>query len=669
MRKTVLLCIALFGMLSKSYGQDVSFCPLKAIDFFVGGCLTLEAHAYTTSETNPVSYYWEKDGIVIPEARSATYFIPETKLSDAGTYTITASNYLGQAQTSIVVTIIENDRVVEIDYPRAGATFTPGQFLEFEGHGFEREGWSPPSQTWTLEYHNNGVVSSVPADPHMESSGETSWRGYFIIPDDEPAPNAFYRVIVTGRGAKCRKGTDYVDVFWSGKRYTDYPLISKEPQSVTIEEGESASFSVTAHSATAYQWRFNGVDIPGATSSTYQIDHVTPEHAGAYNVFISNPNGSNESDPGTLTVIAATTSTISVKTNPPNLSISVDGQSVATPYSLTSEIGTTKVVSPISPQLANGINYAFSNWAHGGVPTQTITTSSADISYTMNYSSPLVGQWRTTDVGAVTGNGTASFNNGMYALTGSGNDIWGDADAFRFVYQSFEGDVDIRARVTSLTNTHAWAKAGVMIRSSTDRSSKHAMTVVTPANLVSFQHRLQSGGISAATHAPISASQWVRLVRRGDSFTSYSSADGTNWTMVGSPVMLAMNSKVFIGLVVTSHNITTPCAATFSNVTVSPVVTAAALENISVVGKENTTFDLYPNPTAGNKMTVTFYDDTLPRKLEVTTMLGQVLHTQTLPGLPASKTLEIDLKKIPPGVYLLRVSHDRRVRTRSFSKQ
>jgi hypothetical protein len=55
----------------------------------------------------------------------------------------------------------------------------------------------------------------------------------------------------------------------------------------------------------------------------------------------------------------------------------------------------------------------------------------------------------------------------------------------------------------------------------------------------------------------------------GDVFTAYRSADGTNWTSIGS-VTISMSTSVYIGLPVTSHVNGTLCTATLDNVTANP---------------------------------------------------------------------------------------------------
>ncbi|HEX5398524.1 MAG TPA: hypothetical protein VFY06_05685, partial [Verrucomicrobiae bacterium] len=85
--------------------------------------------------------------------------------------------------------------------------------------------------------------------------------------------------------------------------------------------------------------------------------------------------------------------------------------------------------------------------------------------------------WLDQDIGSPGPAGSASFNNTLFTVTGSGADIWGNADAFHYAYLPVTNDCTIIARVTSVENTDPWAKAGVMIRQSLSAGSVHAMMV------------------------------------------------------------------------------------------------------------------------------------------------------------------------------------------------
>jgi hypothetical protein len=116
-------------------------------------------------------------------------------------------------------------------------------------------------------------------------------------------------------------------------------------------------------------------------------------------------------------------------------------------------------------------------------------------------------------------------------------------------------------------NTDPWAKAGIMIRDTLDPDSAFAMVAITPGNGVWFGRRT-GGDTDSDAQAGITAPQWIKLDRSigGLARASYSS-DGINWTPLGSPVPVIMDTPMYIGLALTSHNSGVACEAVFSNVT------------------------------------------------------------------------------------------------------
>jgi hypothetical protein len=177
--------------------------------------------------------------------------------------------------------------------------------------------------------------------------------------------------------------------------------------------------------------------------------------------------------------------------------------------------------------------------------------------------------WQTEDIGAVEAVGSASYSSPNWTLTGSGWDIHGTADEFRYVYQNSSGDCSVVARVGSLTITDAWAKAGVMIRESTAANSPNIMVCLTASNGVSLQYRSKAGGgtTNSITLTGHTAPQWLRINRTANSFAAYRSDDGSSWTPVGTAQAINMATNVTLGLAVTSHNDGTLCTSTQDNVT------------------------------------------------------------------------------------------------------
>jgi glucose/arabinose dehydrogenase len=81
------------------------------------------------------------------------------------------------------------------------------------------------------------------------------------------------------------------------------PRLSLQPRAQTIFLGNPVTFRVDADSATNYQWRRNGADIPGATAPSYTIPQTTMADNGAvFSVLVGNAQGRVESDTAALTV-------------------------------------------------------------------------------------------------------------------------------------------------------------------------------------------------------------------------------------------------------------------------------------------------------------------------------------------------------------------------------
>jgi regulation of enolase protein 1 (concanavalin A-like superfamily) len=177
--------------------------------------------------------------------------------------------------------------------------------------------------------------------------------------------------------------------------------------------------------------------------------------------------------------------------------------------------------------------------------------------------------WSSADIGAPQIAGSSSSWNGAFRIDAAGEDIWSSSDQFHFVYQSISGDVEIVARVDSFSAPHGWAKAGVMIRGSLSADSAHAYALASWENGIAYQRRTSAGAGSVSAAGPLaSPPHWVRLVRSGETITSYSSIDGTAWTMIGSD-RIALGATAYVGIAVTSHDPNQRATATFSNLRVS----------------------------------------------------------------------------------------------------
>ena len=180
--------------------------------------------------------------------------------------------------------------------------------------------------------------------------------------------------------------------------------------------------------------------------------------------------------------------------------------------------------------------------------------------------------WSAGDIGAVGVAGYAYETNGAYTVGGSGSDIGGTADAFRYAWQPLVGDGEVRARVSAQTANDPLAKAGVMIRDGSAAGALNALIATTPSNGFRFQWRAGASGSTSSLAGPALnpvPNNWVRLTRSGSLLTAYVSATGSSWAQVGAATV-PLSPSVFVGLAVTSRNNAALGTATFENVAITP---------------------------------------------------------------------------------------------------
>jgi regulation of enolase protein 1 (concanavalin A-like superfamily) len=170
------------------------------------------------------------------------------------------------------------------------------------------------------------------------------------------------------------------------------------------------------------------------------------------------------------------------------------------------------------------------------------------------------------DIGVVGTRGSSAFDDGVYIIRGSGADIWGTADAFHFLYQSLDGDDGrIAARLISQDARNPFAKAGVMIRESTDADAAHVLLDVKPGGGIEFMTRSRSGDSTIfIAEAMMSFPLWLKLQREGEVVSGYVSPDGARWASIGATPFAPAVGRL-VGLAVTSHDLSSVNTARFES--------------------------------------------------------------------------------------------------------
>ncbi|WP_339290476.1 PQQ-dependent sugar dehydrogenase [Paenibacillus sp. FSL W8-0187] len=200
--------------------------------------------------------------------------------------------------------------------------------------------------------------------------------------------------------------------------------------------------------------------------------------------------------------------------------------------------------------------------------------------------------WKQQNIGSPSVKGNASYDPtaDQFSVSGAGKDIWGKSDQFNYVYQPWTGDGAIIALVSSQTNSHEFAKAGIMIRETLNADSKHVDLLLTPSNGFTFQYRAETGGTSQSEKIASTSPAWIKLERKGNVIKGYVSNNGLNWGDLGN-VTLNINASLYVGLAVSSHNESKLSTAIFDKV------------------KVNASGDVYP-PTEPTHLQATSVTDT-----------------------------------------------------------
>jgi TolB protein len=158
----------------------------------------------------------------------------------------------------------------------------------------------------------------------------------------------------------------------------------------------------------------------------------------------------------------------------------------------------------------------------------------------------------------------------VYTVSGSGNDMWGKADAFQFLYKRASGDVSITADIRWPTEGgHKNRKACFIVRQSLEPGSVYVDSASHGDGHTALQWRTTANGITSDVGlGGLRNPTTVRFEKRGDEFQMWANAEGGELQPIGKPFRFHLDEPFYIGLGVCSHDNNKLETVEFSNVVI-----------------------------------------------------------------------------------------------------
>ncbi len=146
------------------------------------------------------------------------------------------------------------------------------------------------------------AVSSISAVSYQWLKNDAPIPGgtnaILTIPSVSPLDVGDYAVLISDETVTIKSQSAKLTVWL-------HPIFVIHPKTTNINPGATASFTAQAisHTPVQYQWRRNGIEIPGETNESITIVNAQLEQAGLYTAVATDSYGSIESDPADLNVL------------------------------------------------------------------------------------------------------------------------------------------------------------------------------------------------------------------------------------------------------------------------------------------------------------------------------------------------------------------------------
>ncbi len=229
----------------------------------------------------PFAYQWRKDGVNVTGATNDILEFASARTNDSGAYSVVVSNALGfVVSSSALFTVLPPTAPFFTSEPQSRTSYS-GESIYFQAS----VGGSPP---FAYQWRKDGTNLVGQTGP------------WLFLANLVQADGGVYTLRVSNPVGSVESSNAVLTVL-----PPTAPFFTYQPANATAYPGSSADFgaSVSGSPPFAYQWRKDGVELPGATANWLSLTNLTVADAGSYSLVVSNTLGSLDSSNAVLTVL------------------------------------------------------------------------------------------------------------------------------------------------------------------------------------------------------------------------------------------------------------------------------------------------------------------------------------------------------------------------------
>ncbi len=242
----------------------------------VSACIGDEVNIWVEMYGDSLNYQWYRNGIPIPSETDSIIHYASVNTSDTATYYCEIWNTCGSVTTNPALLNINMPPVIHVQPINQDACEGETKLLSVTATG------DSLNYQWVL----NGVDVPGATNPT-----------YLMDPIQFSDAGDYYCRIWNNCGMQVTN-TVYVYV-------NIVPDITLQPADLSTCDGDAVTLYCQADGDfLTYQWKREGIDIPGANGTSFTIDPITPATTGNYTCEVSNYCGFDVSDQAKITINA-----------------------------------------------------------------------------------------------------------------------------------------------------------------------------------------------------------------------------------------------------------------------------------------------------------------------------------------------------------------------------